>query len=75
MYLTLSVDTVQATIPVMARKTVPLVVNTVHQPDSFAQNRISIEPAEIAIAGSQEVLDGFTQVCLGSSIDFADLDL
>jgi len=75
LYLTLSVDTVQATIPVMARKTVPLVVNTVHQPDSFAQNRISIEPAEIAIAGSQEVLDGISEICLGSAIDFADLDL
>lgn len=75
LYLTLSVDSVEVTIPVMARKTVALVVNTVHQPGGFGDNRISIEPSEIDIAGSQEVLDGISEIRLGSVIDFADLDL
>lgn len=75
LYLSLSVDTVQVTIPVMAKKTVSLVVNTVHRPSAFAENRISIEPAAIDIAGAQDVLDGITEIRLGSTIDFADLDL
>jgi len=75
LFLSLSVDTVQVTIPVMARKSVDLVVNTVHQPSGFAENRISIEPASIDIAGAQDVLDNITEIRLGSTIDFADLDL
>lgn len=75
LYLSLSTDTVAVTIPVMARKTVPLAVNTVHQPSAFGENRISIEPAQIDIAGAQEVLDNISEIRLGSAIDFADLDL
>lgn len=75
LYLSLNVDTVQVVIPVMARKSVELVVNTVHQPGSFAENRISIEPARIDIAGAQDVLDNIQEIRLGSTIDFADLDL
>ncbi len=75
LYLSLSVDTVQVTIPVMARKSVELVVNTVHQPSGFAENRISIEPATLDIAGAQDVLDNINEIRLGSAIDFADLDL
>lgn len=75
LYLSLSADTVQVTVPVMARKSVALVANIVHQPSAFAENRISIEPAQIDIAGAQEVLDSINEIRLGSAIDFADLDL
>lgn len=75
LYLSLSTDTVQVTIPVLARKSVALVANTVHQPSGFAENRISIEPAQIDIAGAQEVLDSINEIRLASAIDFADLDL
>ena len=74
-YLSLSVDSVQVTLPVMARKTVRLVANTLRQPTSFGENRITINPAEIDIAGPQDVLDGISEIRLATPIDFGDLDL
>lgn len=74
-YLSLSVDTVQVTLPVMARKTVKLVANTLRQPSAFSESRITIDPAEIDIAGSQEALDGVTEIRLATPIDFGELDL
>lgn len=75
MYLSLSVDTVDVTIPVMQKKTVSLAANTVHQPKGFGSSRIVVEPAQIDIAGPQEVLSGISEIQLDTVIDFADLDI
>lgn len=75
-YLTMDVDAVQVTLPVMPKKTVPLRVTTAHQPSGFSEaSRISVEPAQIDIAGSQEALDAVSEIRLDTVIDFAELDL
>lgn len=73
MFLSLSVDTVQVSIPVLSRKTVPLVVNTVRQPSGFSDSRITIEPAQIDLAGSQEALADISEIRLAGVVDFGDL--
>ncbi len=74
MYVSFSVDQVQVSIPILSRKTVPLVVNTVRQPSGFSDSRITIDPAQIDIAGSQEALDAVTEIRLAGAIDFGDLE-
>ena len=51
LYLKLSDDTVEVSIPVTSRQTVKLEADVRNIPDSFASNRITIDPAEIEIAG------------------------
>jgi len=75
LYLEMDVDTVDVTIPILAKKTVKIVASTVHQPKGFADSRITVEPAEIDIAGSAEVLSGISEIQLDTPIDFADLDI
>lgn len=71
--LTMNVDTVDVTIPVTPVKSVSLVASTLHQPEGFSQSRIQIEPAEITIAGSSDVLSGISEIQLDKVIDFAQL--
>ena len=73
LYLTMNVETVDVTIPVIPVKTVKLAATTLHQPDGFLQDRITIDPAEITIAGSSEVLSGISEIQLDEVIDFARL--
>ena len=73
LYLTLNVESVDVTVPVIPMKTVSLVASTLHQPEGFSESRIQIEPAEIAIVGTSEVLSGINEIQLDSVIDFADL--
>lgn len=73
LYLSMSVETVGVTIPVMSKKTVPLVVNTINGPKNFSSSRITIEPAEISVAGSAEVLKGIDEIALSHAIDFSEL--
>lgn len=75
MYLSMDVDTVQATIPVSPKKTVPLVVTMAHRPAQFSDSRITVEPESIDLAGPTDVLAGVTEIRLDNMIDFADLDL
>ena len=75
LYLSFSVDTVDASISVMSRKTVDLTVNTLRQPENFSSSRITIEPAQIDIAGAKEVLDGISEIQLGTVIDFGTLQV
>lgn len=76
LYLSMDVESVQVTLPVMPKKTVPLAVTTAHMPSGFSEgSRISIEPKEIDIAGAQENLDAVTEIRLDTVIDFADLDI
>lgn len=75
MYLSLSVDSIGVTIPILPKKTVSLVANTVHMPKGFSNSRITVEPAQIDIAGAQETLSGITEIQLGNVIDFAELNV
>ncbi len=73
MYLNMSVETVGVTIPVSSKKTVPIVVNTINTPKNFSASRITVEPAEISIAGTQETLKGIDEIVLAHPIDFSEL--
>lgn len=75
LYLTMNVDTVDVTIPVVPVKTVSLVASTLHQPEDFADSRIVVDPAEITIAGSADVLSGISEIQLDTVIDFAQLEV
>lgn len=75
LYLSLDVDTVDVSIPILARKTVNIVAATVHQPKGFSDSRIVIEPAQIDIAGEPEVLASINEITLDTPIDFADLQI
>ena len=75
LYLSFSLESVDVSITVMNRKTVPLTVSTLRQPKSFSSSRITIEPAQIDIAGTKEVLDEIQEIQLDTVIDFGRLDL
>lgn len=75
MYLEMSVDTVDVTIPILPKKTVKIKASTVNQPKGFSDSRITVEPAEIDIAGPADVLAGINEITLDTAINFADLDV
>lgn len=75
LYLTMDVDTVQVTVPVYPKKTVPLAVTLAHRPAQFSDSRITIEPESIDLAGSSEALAGVTEIRMDNVLDFAELDL
>ena len=75
LYLSFSLESVDVSITVMNRKTVPLTVSTLRQPKSFSNSRITIEPAQIDIAGAKEVLDEIQEIQLDTVVDFGRLDL
>lgn len=75
LYLEMDVDTVDVTIQILAKKTVKIVAAAVHQPKGFSDSRIVIEPSEIDIAGSSDVLSGVNEIQLDTPIDFAELDV
>ena len=73
LYLTLNVESVDVTVPVIPMETVSLVASTLHQPEGFSESRIQIEPAEIAIVGTSEVLSGINEISWIPLSNFADL--
>lgn len=75
LYLDLSVDTVDVSIPILPKKTVTLKAATVHQPKGFADARITVEPKQIDIAGPADVLSGINEITLDTPIDFAELEV
>lgn len=75
LYLSMDVDTVQVTIPVYPKKTVPLAVSYAHRPAQFSDSRLTVEPGTIDLAGASEVLGAITEVRLDNVIDFAELDV
>ena len=73
LYLKLSDDTVEVSIPVTSRQTVKLEADVRNVPDSFASNRITIDPAEIEIAGDGETVSKYTTLTLSTPINFLDV--
>lgn len=75
LYLSLDVNTVDVSIPILSRKTVDVVAATVHQPKGFSDSRITVTPAKIDIAGPADVLATINEITLDTPIDFADLEI
>ncbi len=75
LYISLDVETVEVNIPVLARKTVTVKASTLHQPKGFSDSRITVEPAQIDIAGTEEALAAINEITLDTPIDFAELDV
>ncbi len=75
LYLEMDVQTVDVVVPVLAKKTVNIVASTLHQPKGFSESRITVEPAQIDIAGAPDVLAAINDITLDTPIDFADLDI
>ncbi len=74
-YLTISVETVDVSIPVLSKQTVELEVITLNVPAGFSANRISIEPESIDIAGEAEDVAQYKTLTLTGAIDFSTVTL
>lgn len=65
--------TVDVTIPVLTKKTVPIVLNCENKPNGLAiDNFIRIEPSEIEIAAAADVIDSIESISVGN-LDFSNL--
>ncbi len=71
-YLTLSPDTIEAKLPILQVKSVPLVVNLIEGAGaSKANTKISVDPASVTLAGDSSILAGINQIILGT-VDLMD---
>lgn len=71
----ISIDpiTVDATIPVLLKKTVPIVLEYENDPPLFnSDGFITLEPSEIEIAASADVIDSIDNITVGP-LDFSEL--
>jgi len=75
LYLELDTKTVEVTIPVNSKKTVPLEVTTMNEPKGFAESRITVTPETIDIVGSEAELAKIDTIPLDPPINFNDIDL
>ena len=74
-YLTLSVESVDVSIPVMNKQTVNLVATKLNVPTGFSDSRIVVEPATIDIAGEADVVSKYQTITLPTAIDFSAINL
>ena len=74
-YLRFSSDTVDVTFNVYARKTLALKPSFIHMPSDFPQDRISVTPATIEVAGSKEMLENLTELTLDTMLDFTEFTI
>ena len=71
-YLSFSTDTVNAVLPILAVKEVPLEVNLIEGAGAVAANtKVSIEPKSVMLAGDSAILDGYNSITL-DTIDLTD---
>lgn len=72
-YITLSVETVEVTIPVLPEKKVPLNVEYLNVPTGLDTSAITVvSPSEIQIAGPESTINELSSISLGP-IDFAKI--
>ena len=74
-YLTLSVEKVDVVINVMNKQTVKLDVTKLNMPEGFSDERVTISPATIDIAGPMSTISAYSTINLADVIDFADVTL
>lgn len=72
--INMSVTSEDVTIPVLLRKTLPISAKFINQPEdmSYLNNRITIDPTEIEIAGPEEMFNDYNAVEL-EPIDFSKI--
>lgn len=71
-YLTLSQDTIRATLPILQVKNVPLEVDLIEGAGaSKANTKVSIEPNTVTLAGDSSILSGMNKIVL-DTIDLTD---
>lgn len=75
MYLELSTETVDVTVPVAAKKTVQVKPTTINMPDGFAESRIIVSPETIDITASPDEINKIDVITLETPIDFSDVSL
>lgn len=73
LYLQLSDATIDISVQVTGRQTVQLEANIVNMPESFAMNRVTIEPATLEIAGDMATVSQYSTLTLASPINFYDV--
>ena len=73
MFLTMSVEDVEVTLPVLVKKTVPLEPTYKGRPTGFSESRITVTPATIDVAGAEEVVDSLSKITLEEEIRFSDV--
>ncbi|MBP3322569.1 MAG: hypothetical protein J6M16_00070 [Clostridia bacterium] len=74
-YLTLSVEKVDVVINVMNKQTVKLDVTKLNMPEGFSDERVTISPATIDIAGPLETISAYNTLLLPDAIDFSEITL
>lgn len=68
-YLTLSPDTVEATLPILLVKNVTLGVDLIEGAGATKANtKVSVEPSFITLAGDSSILGGFNRIILGTVV-------
>ncbi len=71
--ITLMTDTVTATLPIAKTKDVPLVIEVIEGGGATGANLIrNIDPSSITISGDAEIVDGVSQIILGT-IDLEEI--
>ena len=72
--LKMSETKVEVTIPVLARKVLPLVVNFTNEPEGLllSPEQVIIEPQNIEVAGPQNILSTMSDISL-TPLDFANI--
>lgn len=64
---------VDVTIPVLTKKTVPIVVDYENKPKGLAiEHFVTVEPSEIEIAASKDIIDSIDSISVGT-LDFSSL--
>lgn len=71
-YLTMSTDTVEVSLTVYARKTLSLKPAFLNMPADFPQDRISVSPETIEVAGAKDTLENLTELTLDSAVNFSE---
>lgn len=74
-YLTLSTDTVEVSLTVYARKTLSLKPAFLNMPSDFPQDRISVSPETIEVAGAKDTLANLTELTLDTVVDFSEFTI
>lgn len=66
--------TVDATIPILTKKTVPIELLCENKPEGLSLNEfVTIEPSEIEIAASSDIIDNINSISIGT-VDFNKLN-
>jgi len=72
--LTLGVENVEVSLPVLTRKSVPLEATFINMPKSFSDSRITVSPETLDIAARAEDIADIEKIALSEAIDFREIN-